>query len=132
MRQAPLFLTLLASVAIIAPAMAQQGPPKPTPEQLALVAKEDQLNDPKCGVPRNAADEYRPAPMTPDQTKAPRVGGKQKFQVEVIASGLKNPWSLTFLPDGKASCRVIPARCGLAGSVHHRQSENRVGRHRIQ
>ena len=57
MRKAPLFLTLLASVAIIAPALAQQGPPKPTDEQLAAAAKEDQLNDPKCGVPRNAADE---------------------------------------------------------------------------
>ena len=100
MRKAPLFLTLLASVAIIAPALAQQGPPKPTDAQLALAAKEDQLSDQKCGVPRNAADEYRPTALTPDQTRAPRVVGKQKFKVEVLASGLKNPWSLTFLPDG--------------------------------
>jgi glucose/arabinose dehydrogenase len=105
MRQAPLFLTLLASAAVIAPALiapvlAQNAPPGPTPEQLAMVAREDKLNDPKCGVPRNAADEYRPTPMTPDQTNAPRIGGKQKFKVDVVASGLENPWSVTPLPNG--------------------------------
>lgn len=80
-------------------ALAQQAPPAVSPEQLAAVVKEDQLNDPKCGTPRNAGDDYRPKPLTPDQTRAPRVNDKQKFKVEVVASGLVNPWSITFLPD---------------------------------
>ena len=67
-------VSMLALAALIAmPAFAQVQPPPPTPEQLAKVAEEDQLGDQKCGIPRNAADEYRPAPMTPDQTRAPRL-----------------------------------------------------------
>jgi aldose sugar dehydrogenase len=99
------FLARTASAAVVAACMAgasfaQLAPGAPTPEQLAVAAKEDQLSDQKCGAPRNAADEYRPTPLMPDQTHAPRLVGNQKFQVDVVASGLKNPWSLTFLPDG--------------------------------
>jgi aldose sugar dehydrogenase len=83
-----------------APAAAQVAPPPPTPEQLAKAAAEDQLSDQKCGIPRNAADEYRPAPVSPDQTRAPRVTSSQKFKVETVASGLQNPWGLAFLPSG--------------------------------
>jgi glucose/arabinose dehydrogenase len=54
----------------------------------------------KCGVPRNAADDYRPAPLLPDQTRAHRVTTDQKFHVETVAKGLVNPWALAFLPSG--------------------------------
>lgn len=96
-RLAALAAALMSACSLAA--YAQQAPAA-TPEQIAAAAKEDQLSDPKCGAPRNAADDYRPKPATPDQTRAPRVDGKQKFKVETVASGLANPWSITFLPDG--------------------------------
>ncbi len=91
---------LIAGIAAAAPASPQVAPPPPTPEQLAKAAAEDQLSDQKCGIPRNAADEYRPMPMFPDQTRAPRVTSTQNFKVETVASGLQNPWGLAFLPSG--------------------------------
>ncbi|MDP3739406.1 MAG: PQQ-dependent sugar dehydrogenase [Hyphomonadaceae bacterium] len=95
---------LSASLLVAAPIFAQQGfaqqAPTPTPEQLAAAIKEDQLSDEKCGVPRNAADDYRPAPLTPDQTRAHRVASTQKYKVDSIASGLQNAWGLAFLPSG--------------------------------
>src|SRR5262249_20695582 len=50
--------------------------------------------------PRNAGDDYRPTPMFPDQTRAPRVASMQKYKVEPIASGLQNAWGMAFLPSG--------------------------------
>jgi glucose/arabinose dehydrogenase len=103
MRPSRLLAALLAGAALaspfVAPALAQQAP-APTPEQLAATYAEDQLSLEKCGVPRNAADDYRPAPLTPDQTRAPRVSSAQAYTVETIASGLPNPWGLAFLPSG--------------------------------
>jgi glucose/arabinose dehydrogenase len=94
-------ISMLALAALLAsPAFAQVQPPPPTPEQLAKVAEEDQLGDQKCGIPRNAGDDYRPAPMTPDQTRAPRLKGTQKFKVDVVATGLPNAWGMAFLPSG--------------------------------
>jgi glucose/arabinose dehydrogenase len=84
-----------------APVLAQIAPPRPTPEQLEAAIKEDQLGDEKCGTPRNAADEYRPTPSFPGQTRAPRVSGKQPYKVEVVASGLAHPFALAFLPGGR-------------------------------
>jgi glucose/arabinose dehydrogenase len=95
-----LYLASILATALAAPAFAQIAPPAPTPEQLAKAAAEDQLGDQKCGIPRNAADEYRPAPMYPDQTRAHRVVGTQKFKVESVASGLQNAWGMAFLPSG--------------------------------
>jgi hypothetical protein len=63
--RARLLLLMAAGAAFVATASAQIAPPQPTPEQLAKTAAEDQLNDQKCGVPRNAGDDYRPAPMFP-------------------------------------------------------------------
>ncbi len=95
-----MFLAMTAALFIAIPASAQFAPPPPTPEQLVRTAQEDQLNDQKCGVPRNAGDDYRPAPMFPDQTRAPRVASTQKYKVETVASGLQNAWGLAFLPSG--------------------------------
>lgn len=86
---------------VSAPAFAQFTPPAPTPEQLAASFAEDQLSDEKCGIPRNAADDYRPAAMFPDQTRATRVSGAQAFTVETVAAGLAHPFALAFLPNGK-------------------------------
>jgi glucose/arabinose dehydrogenase len=95
-----LLTALAAATLFVAPALAQIAPPQPTPEQLAKVYEEDQLSLEKCGVPRNAGDDYRPAPLYPDQTRAPRVTAGQDFKVDTVATGLPNPWALQFLPSG--------------------------------
>lgn len=99
MKPTRLLCALLAGAALAVPTSAQQAP-VPTPERLAAAYAEDQLSLEKCGVPRNAADDYRPAPLTPDQTRAPRVASPQAYKVETVASGLTNPWGLAFLPSG--------------------------------
>jgi aldose sugar dehydrogenase len=100
MIKARLGFALAAVLALAAPALAQNAPPKPSADQLAAVFKEDQLSDEKCGAPRNAGDEYRPAPLMADQTRAPRITTKQKFHVETVAKGLPNAWGFAFLPSG--------------------------------
>ena len=94
-----LLLALAASACFITPALGQAAP-KPTPEQLAKTYEEDQLSLEKCGVPRNAADDYRPTPLMSDQTRAPRLASTQKFSVETVATGLPNAWGFAFLPSG--------------------------------
>lgn len=91
---------LLAAILLASPAFAQVSPPKPTPEQLAKTYEEDQLSLEKCGVPRNAGDDYRPTPLYPDQTRAHRLTSTQKFHVETVATGLPNAWGFAFLPSG--------------------------------
>jgi aldose sugar dehydrogenase len=93
-------LALSLSLVLAASAFAQFAPAQPTPEQLAKTQAEDQLGDQKCGIPRNAGDDYRPTPLYPDQTRAPRLTGTQKFKVETVATGLVNAWGLAFLPSG--------------------------------
>jgi len=87
---------------------AQIAPPKPTPEQLEAAFKEDQLGDRSCGIPRNAADDYRPTPAFDGQTRAARVSGKQPYKVEVVASGLDHPFALAFLPSGRLLVTIRP------------------------
>lgn len=98
-------LACLAATALALPGLspasfAQVAPGKPTPEQLAKVYEEDQLSLESCGVPRNAGDDYRPTPLYPDQTRAPRLATSNNFTLDVVASGLPNPWALAFLPSG--------------------------------
>jgi aldose sugar dehydrogenase len=93
--------TAVSGMLAAAPVLAQFAPPAPTPEQLEAVVKEDQLGDEKCGIPRNAGDDYRPTPAFPGQTRAPRVSGKQPYKVDVVASGLDHPFALAFLPSGR-------------------------------
>jgi glucose/arabinose dehydrogenase len=94
-------LLALAASAVFAPCALAQVAPKPTPEQLAKTYEEDELSLEKCGVPRNAGDDYRPTPLMPDQTRAPRIKSTQEFNVDVVASGLPNAWALAFLPSGE-------------------------------
>jgi len=94
-------LIALAASAVFAPAAFAQAGPRPTPEQLARTYEEDELSLEKCGVPRNAADDYRPTPLLPDQTRAPRIKSTQEYNVDVVASGLPNAWALAFLPSGE-------------------------------
>jgi len=101
-------LVTMASTLLAAPALAQFAPPKPTPEQLEAAIKEDQLGDAKCGIPRNAADEYRPTPAFAGQTRALRVSNRQPYKVEVVASGLDRPFALAFLPSGRILVTIRP------------------------
>jgi glucose/arabinose dehydrogenase len=87
---------------------AQFAPPPPTPAQLEAAVKEDQLGDASCGIPRNAADEYRPTPAFTGQTRALRVTGKQPFKVEVLVSGLDHPFALAYLPSGRLLVTIRP------------------------
>ncbi len=100
-------LSLAASAFPQEPAQPRRGPqPTEHPERFNTTPSTDQLSDPSCGVPRNAADNYYAPPAFPDQSRAPRVNGKQKFKVEVVAHGVKNPWAFAFLPDGKVLMNV--------------------------
>jgi aldose sugar dehydrogenase len=102
MKRSLVVASLMALLAGAAPAaLAQFAPPQPTPEQLSKAFAEDQLSDEKCGIPRNAADEYRPTPASPDQTRAARLSGRQAFKLDAVASGLSHPFALGFLPNGK-------------------------------
>jgi len=101
----------LVAVSVTMSGWAQIAPPKPTPEQLEAAFKEDQLGDRSCGIPRNAADDYRPTPAFDGQTRAARVSGKQPYKVEVVASGLDHPFALAFLPSGRLLVTIRPVVC---------------------
>lgn len=137
-----LLLALAASACFVTPALAQVSPPKPTPEQLAKVYEEDQLSLEKCGVPRNAGDDYRPTPLFHDQTRAPRLTSTQKFHVETVATGLQNAWGFAFLPSGNiivtirgSGLRIISAEGKvsdtLAGSPFIKSSIPLFGMHDV-
>ncbi len=98
--RASLFATIAVSAMLAAPSLAQIAPEPPTAEQLALTRAEDQLGLETCGVPRNAGDDYRPAPLFEDQTRAPRVTTETPYEVEIVASGIEHGWGMAFLPNG--------------------------------
>lgn len=51
---------------------------------------------------RYITDAYAPKPLTPDQTRAPRLKTADgAFKVETVASGLSKPRSMAVLPDGR-------------------------------
>ena len=75
-------LAITACTCLAGSAFGQFAPPTPTPEQLAKTFEEDQLSAERCGTPRNAGDDYRPAPAFPDQTRAPRIATQKPYQVE--------------------------------------------------
>jgi glucose/arabinose dehydrogenase len=56
------------------------------------------------------------APLAQAQTDAKSVKSeKAEIRVETIASGLQNPWGLTFLPDGRALVTERPGRLRIIG-----------------
>lgn len=56
------------------------------------------------------AADYTPTPAFPNQTRAPAPATPSKFEVQVLASGLVQPWSLAFLPDGRMLVTERPGR----------------------
>ena len=46
-------------------------------------------------------DNYTPQPAWAGQTRAPKPARIAEYEVETVAEGLANPWSLSFLPDGR-------------------------------
>lgn len=59
------------------------------------------------------AAEYIRTPAFDNQTRAPRPKETTGYVVETIASGLIQPWSLAFLPDGRALVTERPGRLRL-------------------
>ncbi|ACL56764.1 PQQ-dependent sugar dehydrogenase [Methylobacterium nodulans] len=79
MRRAALILT--AAAALAGPVRAE-APPRPPAET----------------QPPNAPDQK---PAFPGQTRAPQPGEATRVAVATVARGLRGPWSMAFLPDGR-------------------------------
>jgi aldose sugar dehydrogenase len=58
---------------------------------------------PNPGQPVETAPPNVPelSPAFPQQTRAPAVHTRSRFQVEVVTGGLAQPWALAFLPDAR-------------------------------
>jgi glucose/arabinose dehydrogenase len=54
--------------------------------------------------------DYNPTPAFKNQTRAPAPAMPSKFQVQVLTTGLVQPWSLAFLPDGRMLVTERPGR----------------------
>lgn len=52
-------------------------------------------------VPTGEPNAKGQTPAFEQQTRAPEVKSEKKPQVEEVADGLRNPWSIAFLPDGR-------------------------------
>jgi glucose/arabinose dehydrogenase len=76
---------------------------------------------PSHAAPARAAGDPPPAeteppngrgqhPAFPGQTRAPALTTATRFQVQTVAKGLNHPWSLAFLPGGRALVTERPGR----------------------
>jgi len=54
-------------------------------------------------------------PAFPNQTRAPQPSATDRHQVEVVATGLEQPWGLEFMPDGRMLVTEKPGRLRLVG-----------------
>lgn len=89
----------------------QTPPPKRTqPEQVAKVEPAEGKGEstkprvgPNPGLPVETAPPNVPEhqPAFPEQTRAPAVHTRAKFNVAEVASELAQPWALAFLPDAR-------------------------------
>ena len=82
-----------------APAAIPSFPPGPDYAGVSGSHAEDQRLAALCGANRNAKDGYNPTPLMADQTKAPQLAGKSKFDTQVVAS-LDRSVGMAFLPNG--------------------------------
>lgn len=100
-----------AIVGVLLCAACQHAPPNPhQPLQKADVVEADgkgQSTSARVGPTKGAPVETAPPnvpgnqPAFPQQTRAPGVRTQHRFVVQRIAGGLKLPWALEFLPDGR-------------------------------
>jgi len=58
------------------------------------------MTPPYPGVDPRAPNAPGQTPAFPGQTRAPELKSNVAFDVVTVASGLENPWGLTFVPDG--------------------------------
>ncbi|MFL5295485.1 MAG: PQQ-dependent sugar dehydrogenase [Phenylobacterium sp.] len=78
---------------------------------------------PAAAVAQAASEETRPPnragqhPAFAGQTRAPKVTTATRYQVETVAKGLVNPWSLAFLPDGRMLVTERPGRLRIIGKA---------------
>jgi aldose sugar dehydrogenase len=54
-------------------------------------------------------------PAFPGQTRAPERKSNVAFDVVTVATGLENPWGMTFLPDGRMLVTERPGRLRIVG-----------------
>jgi glucose/arabinose dehydrogenase len=62
------------------------------------------------GVDPRPANNPEQKPALPGQTDAPETKSNVAFDVQTVAEGLQNPWSLAFLPGGKMLVTERPGR----------------------
>ena len=106
-------ITLSVFLAIIPHASAQSR--KNTLEKGAAVRPPDQ--PPIIGQPLETRDPIgkRQRPAFPGQTRAVAVATQTPLRVEIVARGLRNPWSLAFLPGDKILVTEKPGSMRVVG-----------------
>ncbi len=83
---------------------------------LSLSVSASALQTPQGGAnprPPNAPDQR---PAFPGQTRAPERKAGVEFDVVTVASGLENPWGMTFLPDGRMLVTERPGRLRIVSA----------------
>jgi aldose sugar dehydrogenase len=66
-----------------------------------------------------APDGYSPIPQWAGQTKAPRVPVSVPYDVEVVATGITNGYSIEFMPDGRILLVERPGRLKIIERSGH-------------
>jgi aldose sugar dehydrogenase len=71
---------------------------------------------PQAGVDPRPPNAPNQKPAFPGQTRAPERKTTVAFDVVTVASGLVNPWGMTFLPDGRMLVTERPGRLRIVGT----------------
>ena len=103
------FISALASLMFaVAPAAAQSSPSAPDAGVAAPRGGKGEPTTPRIVPGAKAAPVETAPPNVPEfkpafagQTRAPAVKSKTPYEVTEIASGLREPWAIAFLPDGR-------------------------------